>query len=1388
MSLPSSVVESGPQSTNSEGLSKTVKGKEEEEGLKRAFNLYLAKEDDEKEGSAKRKKNELGQSIQDTDALRSFVAEAANSPRMEEMMESLLENKDLSPRVVSDALLSSEALHFKNEPFWIKTLSVLKALLPGVDYKGVREIMKIAIEKVLLFPPQGLEPSLVAPLSALENLLKYIFDREAALLPGYFIVNEILKSYPENPRWPHWKLIPMISSFLNSFTQTAQMVSCAYRHRLRPIVEHYGKAHVVSTWKLDSNSLKILLKGNQTYERILPYSKEMVEPQTGLLLYVLRQPYSKELAINILGLQKPRKDASSNVAPGALCPALEEVLVNLFVDAMNELSELELDSSLLEYELERRLENNRELWRNLSSELIFFILFQFINFGNFTNALYEKLSAPGEAKSGRDELIWALLQYISGCITKNMIWDFVHALRLINLLYNDKEPIPIPDLNDPNAVKSLSAAAVYIQLSHRARQTEQQPSLSYALPSCLRLHHEFLLNLANVNEGRLGTSLSVTGNEFYMVPVMCNTYSTQDCFQLPIGVLMATIGGIVAENMNPANIIEPLPMETLDCLSVHVKMSLIHSIVTHIQKQVSNKTNTALAPALIETYSRLLVYPELESLGIKGLLNQLLPLVFKQGAWNILHVLLEIFSYRLHHIQSHFRLSLLNHLQQGILLSKHTQLNLCIESTTLKLITGLGNAEVSPPKNSSLNSQGKPVSTVLYGESEELNRVVVLTLARAIHIYGLENQSAIWVKDVLTSVMTLTPHSWPSHTLSNFPTILQDFFKENPGPKENKAQLKSRVEEEYKTWSSMSNEHDIVQHFSNSNNTLFLCVFWKMLLETDHVTPIAYRVLERIGAAKALTAHLRSLCDMLVCEFSKSGGSGHVKNCIDALNNLIWKYKIVSLDRLILCMALRTHEGSEAQVCFFIIQLLLLKPHDFRNRVSEFVRTLSPEHQLLKDFHSKHSEFHQKFPEKFGPDDHSTSPEAPLPVYFSNVCLRFIPVFDIVVHRFLELPPVAKSLETLIDHFSVLYKFHARPITYLYNTLHYYEKRVRDKPSLKKKLVRSITGALKDIRPNGWCLTEEYLNYLAVGEQVTWTHNIEYYVSLIGRLAKSIQGKNAFPKMDWRFNEFPNEGVHAMYVTCVEVMGLPVEPLKVGEYFLEAIWEAHRYIPQDEIPDWINAVGIIISNLPEAYWEGLYIKLVQALTSPPLSQWNLSQTPFRVFNFQATHLVHCQHKLTYLLAISHSVWHHAGFNQIQLLPDLVRDKFLPVVKTEEQLIFVYHLMGPFLQRLHSERYMRPLFDLTVSLYRVLNRVDKECKVLKYVDPICDILYHVKYQFTGDSVKSDAERIVKDLRPALQRRLRFIAPGILQPKPPAPAPPPTPPSATSTSTTTPQTNT
>ena len=229
---------------------------------------------------------------------------------------------------------------------------------------------------------------------------------------------------------------------------------------------------------------------------------------------------------------------------------------------------------------------------------------------------------------------------------------------------------------------------------------------------------------------------------------------------------------------------------------------------------------------------------------------------------------------------------------------------------------------------------------------------------------------------------------------------------------------------------------------------------------------------------------------------------------------------------------------------------------------------------------------------------------------------------------------------------------------------------------------------------------------------------------------------------------------------------MPGDPSQICSKILDVVLEQSYLIPRVELPDWINAIGLLIANLPEAFWEGLYQRLAATMSSPHLAQWTHSSNPFQVFCFQETSSASengqdTNNILSYLLSLAHSVFHHSGFLQIQTLPDLVRDKFLPIMKTEEQLLFVFHLAGPFLQRLHSERYMRPLFDLTVMFYKMLQKVDKECKHLKHIDPICDILYHVKYQFTGDSVKQDAERIVRELSSPLQLRLRFIAPGIIQ---------------------------
>lgn len=86
---------------------------------------------------------------------------------------------------------------------------------------------------------------------------------------------------------------------MDSFRDTAQMVSIIGHSSMRPVVEHSGYAdHVINPWKLETASLKFSLKGN------LPYVRSLLEPQTKLLRYVLEQPYSRDMVCSMLGLQK----------------------------------------------------------------------------------------------------------------------------------------------------------------------------------------------------------------------------------------------------------------------------------------------------------------------------------------------------------------------------------------------------------------------------------------------------------------------------------------------------------------------------------------------------------------------------------------------------------------------------------------------------------------------------------------------------------------------------------------------------------------------------------------------------------------------------------------------------------------------------------------------------------------------------------------------------------------------------------------------------------------------------------------------------------------------------------------------------------------------------
>lgn len=285
-----------------------------------------------------------------------------------EVIGQLVSNNILPARLVSEQLLACEYLVYTNKIFWNETFALIKKILNGVDYKGVREIMKGCRDKIQSFP-QNINLCFAAQLTAVEEVIEYIFNRDACLLPAYFIANEIQKSGPL-----HWKISELTSSFVEDFRNIAQMVSIIGHSHMLPIVEHFGYTeNLINPWRLDSTTLKFSLRG------ILPYDSELSQPQTKLLRYILEQPYSKDMICSMLSIQKQNKQR---------CIAVEEQLVWLIMSAMERSEKEPLDNG----ENDETFSSIHWLWVHISSQLIYFVLLQFASFPNIVTTLHDRVN------------------------------------------------------------------------------------------------------------------------------------------------------------------------------------------------------------------------------------------------------------------------------------------------------------------------------------------------------------------------------------------------------------------------------------------------------------------------------------------------------------------------------------------------------------------------------------------------------------------------------------------------------------------------------------------------------------------------------------------------------------------------------------------------------------------------------------------------------------------------------------------------------------------------------------------------------------------------------------------------------------------------------------
>uniref|UniRef100_A0A1B0BTR4 Mediator of RNA polymerase II transcription subunit 23 n=1 Tax=Glossina palpalis gambiensis TaxID=67801 RepID=A0A1B0BTR4_9MUSC len=102
-------------------------------------------------------------------------------------------------------------------------------------------------------------------------------------------------------------------------------------------------------------------------------------------------------------------------------------------------------------------------------------------------------------------------------------------------------------------------------------------------------------------------------------------------------------------------------------------------------------------------------------------------------------------------------------------------------------------------------------------------------------------------------------------------------------------------------------------------------------------------------------------------------------------------------------------------------------------------------------------------------------------------------------------------------------------------------------------------------------------------------------------------------------------------------------------------------------------------------------------------------------------------KLATILALTHSVFHHTDCFQLTTITKYVEKKLKTCVHTKSQLVFLCHVVGPFLQLIEQET-PKPVAGVDILLNEMLEVVDKhhEPTPLEYMDPICDLLHHIKY--------------------------------------------------------------
>ncbi|EFC48231.1 predicted protein [Naegleria gruberi] len=767
-----------------------------------------------------------------------------------------------------------------------------------------------------------------------------------------------------------------------------------------------------------------------------------------------------------------------------------------------------------------------------------------------------------------------------------------------------------------------------------------------------------------------------------------------------------------------------------------------------------NFTEAYIPPAIVETLSRTLYCLPFAVNNFKDLLEG------KTRSNHCNYVFLEIINFRLMRYLRYFGGDIFFHLYIEIYLAignttlenNHHRLYLLLENFCIKAMLYLitdskrvvhffdKNASKLPPEKISETFKRtlisacmkvfklSPIKLTNLDKSKKVLQRLVSVCGKTVEEFGkLTSKTRLYPDFIKTSFenIKITETEAPS-------TVAQQ--KNDPKKPEDPKEILKKVEN---LCDSFWDKRDKVSTMKNLENiphsNYLLCAIWSRVFEKEFSKEkVAFwkKWIPMLLPPRLLVDSVYKMINHVLDEFlSEENESGDqdesifvkVKQVSSTLTKLIWEFEFLPLETVCLALIDRaknedpnlsnkpTEDSTEKKAIehkyAHNILLLIITDNQFSKRVDLFLDlNRNPNLFDVNDNFTAHHKYHSQYPEGFGAmktDDFLNAN----PSYYNNICLRMIPILDLICRRLCELN-LFDFLRQILDKYGGLFAYHDYPMTFVKELLLYYvDLPIEIKEMLftiicknEKYLLSDMDASFSAVAKSHFGISVDDSNFIKkTGKTyIDQTFDLHYFLTLITNISEVLptiqepRANHTYINPKHIFYEFSNTFELRLNAGIIEVMCLPLTLQEIISKLVDCLIQNTSVCPPHQLFKCSYTTGLFLASLPN-YSTPTSPSVSDCLFAILMHFLHANPHPLLVNDLENTHEMGKVVKTPSecLLCILQTFLYssgHESFISLRKFLAKARKSQTSKLETREQFYMVCRLLAPFIPKLHSDKW------------------------------------------------------------------------------------------------------